>query len=52
MTFQSIGTDIEEVSRFRNKKFYENKSFYKKIFTDDEIDYCLGKIDPYPQPNL
>ena len=48
MTLQSIGTDIEEVSRFRNKKYSENKSFYKKIFTDDEIDYCLGKIDPYP----
>ena len=48
MTFQSIGTDIEEVSRFRNKKFAENRTFYKKIFTDDEINYCLGKIDPYP----
>ena len=48
MTLQSSGTDIEEVSRFRNKKYSENKSFYKKIFTDDEIDYCLGKIDPYP----
>jgi len=48
MSFQSIGTDIEEVSKFRNKKYSENISFYKKIFTDDEINYCLEKVDPYP----
>lgn len=45
---QSIGVDIEKISRFSKKKFLKNKSFYNKIFTNNEIDYCLKKIDPYP----
>ena len=36
-----IGIDIIEVSRFRKKKYEENKNFYKKIFVKSEINYCL-----------
>ena len=36
-----IGIDIIEVSRFRKKKYGENKNFYKKIFVKSEINYCI-----------
>ena len=36
-----IGIDIIEVSRFRRKKYEENSNFYKKIFAESEINYCL-----------
>lgn len=41
-----IGIDIVEVNRFREKPFSENKQFYKKIFSDSEIEYCLNRNDP------
>ncbi len=44
----SIGIDIEEISRFSSKQYDYNKSFYTKIFTKQEIDYCLKKKNPYP----
>jgi len=48
MNYEHIGTDIEETSRFRKKIYSKNKKFYEKIFTKNEIEYCLKKIDPYP----
>ena len=36
-----IGIDIIKVSRFKNKPYLSNKNFYKKIFLDSEIKYCL-----------
>mgnify|MGYP000389116059 CR=1 FL=1 len=36
-----IGIDIVKVSRFKNKPYLSNKNFYKKIFSDSEIKYCL-----------
>jgi len=44
----AIGVDIEDVSRFSSKKYEQKKSFYTKIFTKQEIDYCLKKSNPYP----
>lgn len=44
---QSIGIDIEEVSRFSDNKFETTKSFYEKIFTKNEIEYCIKKSNPY-----
>ena len=37
-----VGIDCEEISRFEsfNKK---GNSFLRKIYTDNEIDYCLSK---------
>ena len=40
--------DIEEIDRFSEKKYEENQSFYSKIFTSQEIEYCLSKPNPYP----
>ena len=36
-----IGIDIVEIKRFEDKSFEKNLSFYKKIFHDSEIKYCL-----------
>ncbi len=43
-----IGTDIEQIGRFRKLLYKNNQSFYKNIFTLGEIKYCLSKADPYP----
>ena len=43
-----IGIDIEEISRFTKIQYKNKKSFYKRIFTEDEIKYCLSKSNPYP----
>ena len=38
-----IGVDIIEVKRFQEKPFEKNRNFYKKIFNEIEINYCLKK---------
>ena len=43
-----IGIDIVKISRFKNKPYPSNKNFYKKIFCDSEIKYCL-KYKNYTQ---
>ena len=43
-----IGVDIEDISRFSKLKYERNKNFYKKIFTKNEIEYCIKYKDPYP----
>lgn len=48
MKIPSLGVDIEETSRFSRNKYEEKKSFYEKIFTANEIEYCLSKSNPYP----
>ena len=42
-----IGIDIVKIDRFRNKKYNLNENFYEKIFTINEIKYCLKYKDPY-----
>ena len=42
-----VGIDIINVSRFRNMPFEKKSSFYKKIFHENEINYCLKFKDPY-----
>ena len=44
----NIGIDIEEISRFTKIKYKEHQNFYEKIFSLNEINYCLQKADPYP----
>ena len=39
---------MEEISRFSKRKYATKKEFYAKIFTPDEIKYCLSQTDPYP----
>ena len=36
-----VGIDLSNIDRFKKKTFQENKSFYRKIFTEKEISYCL-----------
>ena len=36
-----IGIDIIDTARFKEKPFETNEDFYKKIFHDSEIKYCL-----------
>ena len=40
----SIGTDIEEVSRFEGKT--QDELFLRKIYTSKEISYCLKHKHP------
>ncbi len=42
------GVDIESVDRFRAKPYDSNTGFYHKLFTDNEIEYCLRYKDPSP----
>ncbi len=44
----NVGIDIEEVERFSNMPYEQKKSFYEKIFSYDEIKYCMSKSNPYP----
>lgn len=46
MNITGIGIDIVEVKRFRKIPYKKDPGFYKKIFTDKEIKYCLSKSDP------
>ena len=48
MVIRSIGVDIEEITRFSKISFKTRQSFYKRIFTKNEIKYCLSKSNPYP----
>lgn len=45
---RGIGIDLENVARFEAIRFGENREFYEKIFTPEEIRYCLGFSNPYP----
>lgn len=45
---RGIGIDIEDVKRFRAQEPTKHAAFYRKIFTDKEILYCMSKSDPYP----
>ena len=42
-----IGIDLSNIERFIKKPFETNKSFYKKIFSEKEITYCLKYKNPY-----
>ncbi len=43
----SIGIDVVEIKKFSSMKISDNKNFYKKIFTQNEIDYCTKFKNPY-----
>lgn len=36
-----IGIDIVETNRFKKLPYSSHKAFYKKIFVESEIKYCL-----------
>lgn len=41
-----IGIDIVKINRFEKIKFSEKPSFYKKLFLQSEIKYCLKYKNP------
>ena len=43
----NIGIDIVNVNRFKKKPLKNNQNFYKKIFSDAEINYCKKFSSPY-----
>lgn len=45
---KGIGIDLENIERFRELVFEKNGDFYRKIFTRNEINYCLKFANPYP----
>ena len=42
-----IGADIVSISRFKKLPYEKNQSFYKKIFSTREINYCLKFKNSY-----
>ena len=44
----NIGVDIVEIARFQKLDYSSNKQFYKRIFTPNEIKYCLSFNSPAP----
>jgi len=42
-----IGIDLSKIEKFKQKPFEKNKRFYKKIFTEKEIEYCLRFKNKY-----
>ena len=42
-----VGIDLVKIDRFKKIPFNENKSFYKKNFSKEEIEYCLKFEEPY-----
>lgn len=42
----SIGTDIEEIDRFKGKTLEKDKHFFSHIFTENELGYCFSKGIP------
>tara|TARA_B110000438_G_C15800844_1_gene645087 strand:+ start:572 stop:931 length:360 start_codon:yes stop_codon:yes gene_type:complete len=42
-----VGIDLVDINRFKDIPFDKNKSFYRKNFSENEIDYCLKFDEPY-----
>ena len=45
---EGIGVDIVEIGRFKKIKYNSKPSFYKKLFRENEINYCLKFKNPGP----
>ena len=44
----SIGVDIEDISRFKDKTLENDSKFLSRIFTQEELDYCFKNSNPAP----
>jgi holo-[acyl-carrier protein] synthase len=42
-----VGTDIEDIDRFKNLDRNEDSIFLNKIFTKKELDYSFSKAKPF-----
>jgi len=45
---RGIGNDIIEIDRIRNTIEKHGTHFYQKVFTKEELDYCLSHKDSAP----
>ncbi|MFQ5479660.1 MAG: holo-ACP synthase [Thermodesulfobacteriota bacterium] len=45
---EGVGVEIVEVERFNLAIKRWGAPFYKRLFTEDELGYCLSKRDPGP----
>jgi holo-[acyl-carrier protein] synthase len=43
-----IGVDIENVPRFDKYRLARDSAFLRKIYTDEELEYCFSKERPAP----
>jgi holo-[acyl-carrier protein] synthase len=48
MSEWNIGVDIVEIARFQQLDYPGNKQFYTRVFTPNEIKYCLSFSSPAP----
>ena len=48
MSEWNIGVDIVEIARFERLDYSSNKQFYTRVFTPEEIKYCLSFNRPAP----
>ena len=48
MSEWNIGVDMVEIARFQQLKYSSNKQFYTRVFTPNEIKYCLSFSSPAP----
>lgn len=46
MLIKGIGIDIEEIKRFQKRPHSKYRSLYAKIFSKNEIAYCLKSPHP------
>ena len=44
----SVGVDIEDIERFVKLDMEKDKSFFNRLYTQREMEYCLSKSNPYP----
>ena len=44
----NIGVDMVEIARFQQLQYSSNKQFYTRVFTPNEIRYCLSFSSPEP----
>lgn len=43
-----IGTDLIDVQRIQNSHKHYKETFLKRVYTQEEIDYCLKQSNPFP----
>ncbi len=48
MALVGVGIDIVDVARIRNMVEVYGERFLKRVFSDDELAYCMKFSDPFP----
>jgi len=47
-TLLNVGVDVIEVERVQKVYKRQKDRFLKRIFTQEEVDYCFDKSNPFP----